>query len=470
MIKTSEKTTLKNILILCSVMLFCSVITASAADIFDISYSLTEGGFRVEFNQVNPAKGIKINVTSNVATRYEIELALVRPLENRDKPNVTIRDNFVVRGIRGTNQFGDFRLPSNDAPVRTSQAIYVSNTTGSADSITLVLSVNDITTLQAGYYTGQLSVTLKPIGSSRPYVVKYIDISATVPQAQTKDENKSIQFSTVSGNKRIALNPKKTETQSGDILVTISGTFSQQFKIVQTILQPLESKEGNSLGYEAVKFAIKEATMGTAESLEKNLSSGRQILYSSLPDGKADKTFIITYSLNDLTKQTAGNYTTKIQFSLEEMGNLTNLDTFTLELENERAFDLTIAPEDQLGSLEFRNLKPNQPAKPREVTLTIKSNIGKRYQVNQKLFTLLTSREGQIVPEANFTLKTESLSTKGSLRYLQPQAIKEGEMTLLLSDAEGSPDSFKIIYELNFPKELKAGNYSTRITYSLSEI
>ncbi len=468
--KTSNKISLKYLVTLCGAMVFCAFAAASAADIFDLSYSLTEGGFRVEFNQVNPAKGLKLNVTSNIATRYEIELAVVRPLENRDKPNTFIRDNFLVRGIRGTNQFGDFRLPPNDTIVRTSQTIYVSNTTGSADSITMVLGLSDITTLQPGYYTGQISVTLKPIGSSRPYVVKYIDISATVPQSQAKTEDKSVKFSTASGNKRISLNPKKNEEEAGDILVTINGSFSQQFKLIQTILQPLESKEGNRLGYDTVKFSVKETSIGSAESLEKTLSPGRQILYTSLPDGKADKTFVITYSLNDLTQQTAGDYTTKIQFSLEEMGSMTNLDTFTLELNNERAFDLTIAPQDQMGSLDFRNLKPNEPPKQREVTVEVKSNVGKRYQVNQKLFAPLTSREGQAVPGANFTLKTESISTKGTLRYPQPQAIKEGEMTLLVSDASGSPDSFKIIYELSFPKELKAGDYSTRITYSLSEI
>jgi hypothetical protein len=455
---------------LCGAMVLCASAAASAADIFDLSYSLTEGGFRLEFNQVNPSRGIKVDVTSNIATRYEIELAIVRPLENRDKPNTFVRDNFFVRGIRGSNQFGDFRLPPNDSTVRTSQTIYVSNTTGSADSITMVLGVNNITTLPSGYYTGQISLTLRPIGSSRSHVVKYIDISASVPQSQIKAEDKSIKFSTLSGNKRITLNPKKSETQSGDILVTINGTFSQQFKLVQTVPQPLESKEGNRLSNDTVKFSVKETSIGSAESLEKTLSPGRQVLYTSLPDGRSDKAFVITYSLNDITKQTAGDYAAKIQFSLEEMGNLTNLDTFTLEINNARTFDLAIAPQDQMGSLDFRNLKPNQPPKQREVTVEIKSNIGKRYQVNQKLFAPLTNREGQIVPGANFTLKTESISTKGSLRYPQPQAIKEGEMTLLVSDAAGSPDSFKIIYELSFPKELKAGDYSTRITYSLSEI
>jgi len=43
-------------------------------------------------------------------------------------------------------------------------------------------------------------------------------------------------------------------------------------------------------------------------------------------------------------------------------------------------------------------------------------------------------------------------------------------MSLFISDEKGSPDKFKVIYELSIPPDLKAGDYSTRITYSITAI
>ncbi len=52
-----------------------------AAEIFDLSYQLTEGGYRLEFNQANLYKGVKVEVNTNVSAQYEVIQKVLRPLE-----------------------------------------------------------------------------------------------------------------------------------------------------------------------------------------------------------------------------------------------------------------------------------------------------------------------------------------------------------------------------------------------------
>jgi len=62
------------------------------------------------------------------------------------------------------------------------------------------------------------------------------------------------------------------------------------------------------------------------------------------------------------------------------------------------------------------------------------------------------------------------MDTKGDLKFTQSAATKKGDTILFVSDDDGASDKFSIIYELTVPWDIKAGDYSTHITYSLSEL
>ena len=62
------------------------------------------------------------------------------------------------------------------------------------------------------------------------------------------------------------------------------------------------------------------------------------------------------------------------------------------------------------------------------------------------------------------------METKGNLRIASKIPVEKGNLLLFVSDPDGSSDKFKVAYELVCPADLKAGNYSSRITYTLTEI
>lgn len=440
----------------------------SAADVFDLSYSLTEGGYQLEIDSANPHKGVRIEVSSDIATQYEITSSIIKPLEKRDSPDKTIKDNFVVRALTGTNLYGNLRVPASDSPVRTSEIIYVSSSAGNADNFTLIYSIVNEEEILPGYYAGKLAFTLRPIGSSQQPVTKILDVYVNIKEGL---DIAGIQILPVNSLRDIRLNSQKEGMQSADVVVNISGGFRNQFALKQVMTRPLESNEGNQLGINKLSFLVKEATQGSAVNQETALSSQPQVVYTSGANGEHDNSFIITYTLADITSEQAGKYSSLIQYILDDSksgqkrpGNL------NLEVEIERIFDFNITPEDKMGSISFANLNPKEPPRRKEVVIEISSNIKKQYQLSQNVYSGLTNKDGAAIPSKYFTLKTEAIETKGALKFPEPQEVKKGETALFISDRQGSSDKFKVIYELTCPLDVASGDYSTRIVYSLSEL
>ncbi|MEW6101613.1 MAG: hypothetical protein AB1481_04905 [Candidatus Omnitrophota bacterium] len=442
--------------------------TFSIADTFDLSYSLIEGGLRLELNPANPYRGVSLSVTSDVATRYEIVQRVIKPLENRDDPSQVIRDNFVYRGLSGTNHFGTLRVPTNDTQVRSEEILYVSNPVGAQDSFTLVYGIQRIEDVLPGQYYGRISYTLTPIGSSRQPVTKILEVYVNVSREQAA--RPTIEISTARGGKTIQLSSRQEEFKQADVQVKINGNFRRLFTINQVITSPLESNEGNQLPYEAINFVVRDVDKGLAINQPTPLSAGVREIYSSSPSGDADSDFTVNYSLGDLSGEKAGRYRTNIQYYLEEAGVQQRIETLTLEVENEKVFDLLVTPQDQRYSIVFSGLKVNEPPKINEVVIEIKTNMGKQYQVSQNLYSELTTAEGNSIPSRYFTLRTESVSTKGTLKFPENQEVKKGESVLFVSDANGSSDKFKVVYELVSPPDILAGDYSSRISYTITEL
>ncbi|MFA5090438.1 MAG: hypothetical protein WC510_05355 [Candidatus Omnitrophota bacterium] len=441
----------------------------SAEDIFSLSYSLTEGGYELVIDAANLNKGVKIDITSNVATRYELVQDIVQPLRSRDNPDLAIRNNFVVRGLRGTNKYGDLRLTSDDTPVRSSELVYVSSPAGDADNFTLVYGIRDIENIPVGDYYGRISYTLNPIGSARAIVTKFLDVHVRV--AREKEATPLIEIITSDGSPAIRLNSQREEAQSSDVQVKINGNFSNLFSITQTLSQELESEEGLRLEPGGVNFAVQPVRKGNAVTQASPVSIIPQIVYTSTSLGGADNSLVITYSLGDLSKQRAGRYSANMQYFLEEAGKPRNLiGSLRMEIENSRVFNLLITPEDASGVISFRNLKPTDEPKRNEVIIEVKSNLGKRYEVIQKVSSDLTNKEGDVMPEGYFRMVTEGLDTRGFLKVAQKDAVKKGDTVLFISDAKGSSDKFKAVYELTTSADIKGGDYSTSITYSLLEL
>lgn len=436
------------------------------AAFFSLSASPYEGGYNLNFDKITPASGhvnkeVTITVNSDIAKQYRITQTLFEPLSSMRGASLP-SNGFLVYGLRGSNRSGT--LTEQSIPVSMGrQVIYTSDTQGSPDSFTLVFDLAIPGDIESGSYRGRIGFSLEAINSTQPPATAFLNVFAEV------EVESSIKINNINGSKNIRLRAGK-DYGPEDVVVNISGGFGNQFRILQFIEEQPVSLDGTVLDWDVVKFNGSEAKKGMLINESSPLSGRQQIVYTSSPSGEADK-FVLTYSLGDTSTQKAGTYRSKVKFILEGIGFSAErlLEILNLEIDIPQVFDLAVMPE-LGGIISFRDLRPQQPPRVQEVTFEVKTNMGKRYQVTQNMNSLLTSKEGQVIAKENFTLKEESLDSKGILKYLNKSEIREGQMVLFTSDLQGSPDKFKVIYELSAPVDVHSGDYYTNFTYSISEI
>lgn len=445
---------------------FCS--NAFAA--LDIQVRPYEGGYDLRYHNVDLQAGrvnqeLIVDITSDIGKQYRLIQVLQEPLTTDQGVSIP-QGSFVVYAIRGSNKYGTVSVETDTPVFYGRTVIYTSNASGLSDSFILVYGLILPPNQEPGSYRGRLQFTLEPIDSSAESKTFILNIFADIEARSRIDINTSSQ------DRVIHLDATIEEKKSSDVVVNITGGLGKQFRIIQLISDPLISTEGNELKLEKIKFTAREAKQGIVANQPLPLSLSSQAIYTSGSRGQPDS-FAITYSLDDLKGEKAGSYLGNIKYLFEGESQLQGglIETLRLEVENPRLFDLAITPE-LGGRIEFRDLKPMQPAKTYEVLVKVNSNLGKRYQVNQMVATSLMNKEGHKILPKYFTCRTaQEEATKGSVRLEQKSEVEEQrDMSLFISDKEGSSDSFKVIYELTPPPDVQAGDYSTTLVYSLLEI
>ena len=429
-----------------------------------------EGGYDLSYHRVDLEAGrinkeVVFDITSDIDKQYRLIQVLAEPLTNERGISLP-QNSFLVYAVRGSNKYGTLAVET-DTPVFLGRyVLYTSNQNGLSDSFILVYSLRLPPDQEPGYYRGRLQFTLEPVDSIQDSRTVILNISAEI------ESTSNFEIITCSQDNVVRLDSSIPEKKSCEVTFDIKSSLGRQFRIAQLLVEPILSTNGDELNCECVKFMARDASEGAVANQEFSLSLRPEVIYTSGARGQVDS-FTVTYSLGDLSGQKSGRYSGNIKYILEgaSVPDAGLIGAIRLEIENPRIFDLSITP--QLGGrIEFRNLKPMQPAKTYEVLVNVNSNIGRQYQVSQMITSPLVNKEGYEIGEDYFTCRTESVeATKGNLKISQNTGIKEQvNTTLFVSDSKGSSDTFKVIYELTPPPDVRAGNYSTTLVYSLLEI
>ncbi len=457
-------------LVFFAVLFFAAFSNCPVFAAFDLRIHPYEGGYDLNFRNVDLQAGrvnkeLVIDITNDTGKQYRLTEILSEPLTNDQGVSMPMQ-SLVVYARQGSNKYGTLSVQT-DTPVFSNRyVLYTSNQNGLSDSFILVYSLLVPADQEPGYYRGRLQFLLEPISSGQESKIVVINIAAQIEA--------SSRFEVVTSSKDgvIRLDASNPDKRSSDVGITITGGLGKPFRITQLISAPLVSSEGDEFDMEPVSFIGREAKEGEVISQAQPLSLKPTLVYSSGARGQADS-FVLTYTLGDLSGQKAGTYLGNIKYQVEGEGAASGvlIQNLRLEIDNPRIFDISITPE-LGGRIEFRDLKPMQPPKTYEVAIKVNSNTGRRYQVSQIVTSGLMNKEGSEISQDNFTCVTEPLAgTKGSVKVPQKTGVrKQVDTTLFVSDKQGSSDEFKAVYELTPPPDVRAGDYSTTLVYSLLEI
>jgi hypothetical protein len=452
----------------CLVLLFLYLILIPESAVAGIIARIqpVEGGNEVRFGKISAyapfmSKAVSIAITSDTNQPYQIVQSLSRPMASSQGTTLADR-SLSAYAVREGNIAGTLNAV-HEFPVTTDRAVlYTSDQAGASASFTVVYVLKNSDNLLPGSYQGALVFTVESLAAGQSSTASILTITADI-----ESPAKLVNITTTSGTKSILLNSAKAETSSFDLVVEISEPLKEPYEISQFIPSLPESQEGKQLPAESVLVNAHGQKSGSGTAGTMPLINGEQTLYVSSAGGEADH-FAITYSLTGLEKQTAGNYKTAAQYFLKTKNGKKLLGTFPLTVSVGRVFDLIVTAGPESG-IQFKNVQLDKRPQHSEILVEVKSNIGRQYQVSQQLPAQLTNPGGTGIPPQYFTLRLAG-ETKGMLRYTQPTEVKTGEMVLFLSDKEGSPDQFKIIYEFAADANIAAGNYMGTIMYTISEL
>jgi hypothetical protein len=474
-----ERKSYFKLIILVSLVISTSLFISSNCAFASFSLSITpyEGGYDLRYGKIGlgldrVSKEVSVQIASDIGKQYRLIQMLLEPLTNPQGISIPL-NNFLMYGLRNTS--GAINVEQEIYASLGSTVIYTSNQLGGPDSFVLVYSLKGPFDVPPGEYRGRISFTLEPIDSTQAPVTQILNIFAVIETEST------IEIKTETGARVISLSSANLETQVKDVLVDCKGDFGSQFRISQLLLQPLQTEEGKELSAEAINFKITGVIKGSGQiETTPILANQKELIYTSGVQGESEN-FAITYTLVNPEEYNAGKYRAKIAYIVEKSGMQNYQESFDLEVEISPIFDLIITPE-LGGMIKFRNIKPSSQPKvsASEAIIEVKSNIGKKYQVSQKAFSELVNKEGKVIPTEYFTIRTEPIDNtdinegigkiKGVLKLPKNTPVSKEDTGVFISDEKGSPDKFKVIYELNVPLDVGPGDYTANVVYSISEL
>lgn len=418
-------------------------------------------GMSLRFGEVNSDsyinKEVKIRITSTDGVQYRLRQRLLEPVVS-DKGEILNEGVLSFYTVRGTNAAGSLYQDTLRSLSTRDEILYTSNTAGDSDSFVVVYSIDGKKISQRGNFRGKILYTLESIGgaSSKTYILDLsfnanpsIDIAIEAPSGKT-----------------VRLGTRYDSELKSSLKVKLNIPSENNIKIYQDLTEPLTKEDGTVLEDGVVKFFVSGLAEG--ESNYKNLSSlarGRALIYSS-DEGSSE--FYINFSVDEelIKGVSAGLYKGNLIYYFEGE-NINKTIPIGLEVEIARVFDIKVTSEEGLS---FLGVKPDNPPQEKAVKVEVNTNMKTPYQVIQRIDTPLTDEKGNKIPEKFFRMKVELPGEdKGKTDFLNFQPAGVGDKVIFTSNAEGDPVTFDIIYRLDVSYEVVAGDYSTQVTYLLSE-
>ena len=405
-------------------------------------------------------KEVNFRITTDEDQQYQVFQRLSSPFFNERGEQLS-EDVLMSAGVPGSNSVGNLDLQNAERLGFSEQLIYTSSAGGLSDSFALVYQVNAEDVTANGNFSGDILYTLRPIGGGAQEEIvlrAYFDISSDL----------SIRSESSSGSDYLRLDQSDVRADQGYVRFDFDGNRDRELKIYQSMIDLPRDELNRSLDENVVKFFTSGGESGELNYQDRtNLASRRLLIYTT--DSAQDSVFV-NYMIDEETKdiQRAGTYFGKVQFDFE---STSFADTKNIDLE------VTIPPVFEMETafppegVSFEGLLPTSEPQLKEVIVSVKSNLGKVYVVNQRVVGTLSNEEGQPFDNDFFNVKQELIDgSSGEVNNEEFVPVSEGDATLFFSDNAGTSSQFKVTYRLQPYPKMQPGDYQMAVVYSISEI
>ncbi len=421
-----------------------------------------EGGNSIRFerlDRLNPPQEVKVRITATDGRRYQLYQRLGQECIS-EKGERLDRSALQASAQPGSNSMGTLYLQHNEDVGFAEKVIYSSNETGVGDSFSLLYSVDPARIARPGRYSCRLTYMLRSEDGSEGDQAM-LDVLIDAPP----DDRMEWQ---VSSGRRLRLSSDRPTSQQDTVELQIESATTQPVRIDQEWLQFPADERMKEIDPQAVQYSVSatHAPEGLRHAGWQAIDRDRTRIYSG--DTPANR-ISVTFQLDPQAsgRLSAGRYQGRLRYAMETAdapGRNLDLDVI---IEIRPMFELNV--EYPSGPLTFPRLLAGMPPQTKEVVVQVKNNSGRPYVVTQNVGTPLANERGAPLAAERFLLKVDSEGVKGKSLYPEFQSVPVGQRPLFMSDAQGSPAEFHVLYVIEPYPQMDAGNYQTSITYSLEQ-
>ncbi|MCM8774392.1 MAG: hypothetical protein NC820_06640 [Candidatus Omnitrophica bacterium] len=442
---------------------FLIFISSSGFAEISISVNLFEGGQSLRFSRVDSSivrsQEVRIRINSLEAAQYQVYQRVIEPFVNERGERLDMQA-LTSKTLLGSNSQGALYHTEEMSLSYGDELLYTSDTQGNSDSFRIIYTVRGNKLNASGSFLGKILYTVRQIAGreEKTYILNvYIDAS----------EEFNIEANTSSGRDIVKLNTKSKQEMEGYLRISFKGNLNKEVKLYQVLEDLPQNELRETIDKEVIKFSVSandesKVSYRSPTGLEKK----QVLLYSS---NQPEDNVYVRFFLDEekIKSQKAGSYKSKLIYILERDGEERSF-YLNLEVDVQPIFTLeTILPPE---GMYFTNLLPTSPPQVKEVEVIVKTNLGKPYMVIQTINNPLTNEEGKEIPCNYLTMRQEIIEgSPYKVQFSEFTSLPLGDTPLIISNDKGEPIRFKVTYRLKPYSGMFAGNYSTRVNYSLAE-
>jgi len=253
-----------------------------------------------------------------------------------------------------------------------------------------------------------------------------------------------------------------------EVTVAVDTDRATQYRILQTVYQPLTNELGNTLTAGTFVMFSPSNPLGTLRpQLETAVGMGQNQIYTSNNAGDSDQ-FVLVYNVRVPENQPGGIYRTQITFTAEpvnmQAGISPSTTTLEVRVEINPKFSIDILNERSTRSLDLGRITKDRAVAGQSLVFQITSNVGSPYRIFQQLTEPLVSAEGGTLDDAAFSF-SPSGNAEGSFSSGARSPVPVSQNLLYTSGEWGGSDRFQLEYVLAPDLSEKAGSYRGSMSF-----
>ena len=423
-----------------------------------------EGGTSIRFGRVDTLssedKEVRIRVNSDEGKQYQVFQRMVGPLVN-EKGETVDHTAILSGGLIGSNAQGTLYIQDVEQLGFADQQIYSSDPAGNPDSFLVFYKVDPRALTVSGSFQGQLLYTVRPVGGGS------IDETVLTVTLETSVDL-SIETSGNAGPDRVKISTEQRPVSDSTFSISFTNNVEgNPIKIYQQVDVLPRDELMQSIDTGLIQYLPLGGENGEIlREASSDLRPEQVLIY----EGTASHDAIgINFAVNQDMVQGyhAGEYEGQVRYVVETRQGEQTFDCH-LALTVEPVFELKVEyPPDGMS---FHGALETDPPQVRDITVTVKTNLGKPYVINQLIQAPLTNEKGAEFSSEFFTVREELIKGDGEVQHVDFSPVSKGEVPLYVSDGQGTSAVLRISYRMKPYPDMQAGNYKVQVMYSLGAI